>query len=231
MSSTAVGPGETGEQAKEEASTSLALALHPRPCLSHLQHLLPEFNSCLTGCSGSRFYTQLAGYFYPSSPGDLEILVFLFFLLCWSHKPSFGSKCSIVCVHAQSFSCAQLFVTLWTAARQVCLSMVFSRQEYWSRFPCPFPGNLPHPEIERKSPEFPTLASRCFTIEPLGKPQCSITSDKKFALYLLCFKKYSSFYHPTYTLSNHSSIYSKLREFVTNRRPLQDCWRKFFREK
>ena len=35
------------------------------------------------------------------------------------------------------FSCVLLFVTLWTAVHQACLSMGFSRQEYWSGLPCP----------------------------------------------------------------------------------------------
>ena len=41
------------------------------------------------------------------------------------------------------FSCVQLFVTLWAVAHQAPLSMGFSRQEYWSRLPCPPPGYLP----------------------------------------------------------------------------------------
>ena len=32
------------------------------------------------------------------------------------------------------------------------LSMGFSRQEYWSRLPCPSPGVLPDPGIEPTSP-------------------------------------------------------------------------------
>ena len=44
------------------------------------------------------------------------------------------------------FSRVWLFETLWTGAHQAPLSMGFSRQEYWSGLPCPFPGNLPHPE-------------------------------------------------------------------------------------
>ena len=36
-----------------------------------------------------------------------------------------------------------LFVTPWTVACQAPLSMGFSRQEYWSRLPCPPPGDLP----------------------------------------------------------------------------------------
>ena len=35
-------------------------------------------------------------------------------------------------MHAQSLSHVQLFVTPWTVAHQVSLSMEFSRQEYWS---------------------------------------------------------------------------------------------------
>ena len=42
------------------------------------------------------------------------------------------------------FSCIQLFVNPWTVAHQDPLSMGFSRQEYWSRLPCPPPGDLPH---------------------------------------------------------------------------------------
>ena len=41
------------------------------------------------------------------------------------------------------FSRVRLFATLWTVARQVPLSMGFSRQEYWSGLPCPSPGDLP----------------------------------------------------------------------------------------
>ena len=35
-----------------------------------------------------------------------------------------------------------LFATLWTVAWQAPLSMGFSRQEYWSGWPCPPPGDL-----------------------------------------------------------------------------------------
>ena len=36
------------------------------------------------------------------------------------------------CCMLSRFSRVQLFVTLWTVARQAPLSMEFSRQEYWS---------------------------------------------------------------------------------------------------
>ena len=59
------------------------------------------------------------------------------------------------------------FVTPWTAALQAALPMEFTRQEYWSGFPFPSPGNLPDPRIEHVSP---ALAGRFFTAEPLGSP-------------------------------------------------------------
>ena len=46
------------------------------------------------------------------------------------------------CVSVKSLSRVQLFATLWTVAPQAPLSMGFSRQEYWSGFPFPPPGDL-----------------------------------------------------------------------------------------
>ena len=48
-------------------------------------------------------------------------------------------------------SCPTL-ATPWTEARQVPLSMRFSRQEFGSRLPFPSPGDLPDPGIEPMSP-------------------------------------------------------------------------------
>ena len=47
-----------------------------------------------------------------------------------------------------------------TVAQQTPLSMEFSKQEYWSGWPFPTPGNLPDPGIE---PTSSALASRFFT--------------------------------------------------------------------
>ena len=47
--------------------------------------------------------------------------------------------CVCVCVLSY-FNHVQLFVTLWTVARQAPLFMGFFRQEYWSRLPFPPPG-------------------------------------------------------------------------------------------
>ena len=60
----------------------------------------------------------------------------------------------------------QLFVILWTVAHQAPLSMGLFRQEYWSRLPFPFLGDLPNPGIE---PTSPASAGRFFTTEPPGK--------------------------------------------------------------
>ena len=43
------------------------------------------------------------------------------------------------------------FVTLWTVAPQAPQSMGFPRQEYWSGWPSPSPGNLPDPGMELTS--------------------------------------------------------------------------------
>ena len=55
-------------------------------------------------------------------------------------------------MHAQSLSCVQLFATPWTAACQAPLSLVFSRQEYWSGLPFPSPERHQLPLISKVSP-------------------------------------------------------------------------------
>ena len=64
------------------------------------------------------------------------------------------------------FSCVWLFVTLWTVARQVPLSMGLSRQEYWSGLSCPSPGDLSDPGIKPASLTSPALAGRFFIAAP-----------------------------------------------------------------
>ena len=55
-------------------------------------------------------------------------------------------------VKVKSLSHVRLFVTQWTVAHHVPLSMGFSRQEYWSGLPFPSPEDLPNPGIEPRSP-------------------------------------------------------------------------------
>ena len=90
-----------------------------------------------------------------------------------------------------------LFATLWTVARQAPLSMGFSRQEYWSGLPFPFPRDLPNPGIE---PWSPALWADALSSEPPGNPitleilqiisKCSLLRRrilKKHLLLLLLF--------------------------------------------
>ena len=63
-------------------------------------------------------------------------------------------------------SCLTLAIP-WTVAYQAPLSMGFSRQEHWSGFPFPSPGDLPDSGIECKSP---ALHVDSLSPEPTGKP-------------------------------------------------------------
>ena len=75
---------------------------------------------------------------------------------------------------ARSLSCVQLLSTPWTVAHQAPLLVGFSRQEYWSRLPCPSPGDLLNPEVEPTCPESPALTGGFFTSEPPVKPSMLI---------------------------------------------------------
>ena len=71
-----------------------------------------------------------------------------------------GALCSAILSHVW------LFVTPWTAAPQLLLSMGFSWQEYWSGLPFPTPGDLSNPGIEPESPAMQVIYLPC---EPSGK--------------------------------------------------------------
>ena len=76
------------------------------------------------------------------------------------------------CIHIVSvkmlLSRVQLFVIPWTVAFQAPLSMGFSREEYWSRWPFPSPKDLTNPGMELGLLQAGSLPS-----EPWGKPQVS----------------------------------------------------------
>ena len=59
------------------------------------------------------------------------------------------------------------FAISWTVACQAPLSMGFSRQEYWSRLPFPFPEDLLNLGIE---PTSPAWQADSLPSEPPGKP-------------------------------------------------------------
>ena len=57
--------------------------------------------------------------------------------------------------------------TPWTVAYQAPQSMEFSRQEYWSGWPFPSPGDLPNLEIKCGSP---TLQAVLYHLSHQGSP-------------------------------------------------------------
>ena len=65
----------------------------------------------------------------------------------------------------------QLSVTLWTVAPRLMWSWDFPRQEYWSRWPFPSPGNLPDPGID---PGSPALHANSLPTESSGKVNLAI---------------------------------------------------------
>ena len=73
-----------------------------------------------------------------------------------------------VCVLSH-FSCAQLFETAWTVARQAPLSLGFSRQEYRGGLPCPPSGDLPDQGIKPECLMSPALANGFFTTSTTWK--------------------------------------------------------------
>ena len=63
--------------------------------------------------------------------------------------------CVCVCV-CELLSCVWLSAIPWTIALQAPLSMEFSRQEYWNRYPFSSPVDLPDEAVESRSPVLPT---------------------------------------------------------------------------
>ena len=83
------------------------------------------------------------------------------------HQGCILSPCLKVKVKVKSFSRVRLFAAPWTVAYQAAPSMGFSRQEYWSGFPYPSPGDLLNPGIKPRSP---ALQADALPSEPPGKP-------------------------------------------------------------
>ena len=74
-----------------------------------------------------------------------------------------------ITVKSQSVSCSVVSDSLGprgAMAHQAPLSMGFSRQEHWSGFPIPSPGDLPNPGIKPRSP---TLQADSLPPESPGK--------------------------------------------------------------
>ena len=74
-----------------------------------------------------------------------------------------------VCVQSH-FSRVRLCAALWTVVHQASLSIEFCRQQYWSGFPCPPPGDL---QIQRSKLHLmsPALAGRFLTTNATWEAQ------------------------------------------------------------
>ena len=92
-----------------------------------------------------------------------------------------------ICIYyllcAQSLSRVRFVAYPRTGAHQAPLPKKFSQQKYWSRSPCPPPGDLPNPGVEPTSPASPALASRFLTTDPPGKPIFPLKSSLGWDIY------------------------------------------------
>ena len=124
---------------------------------------------------------------WKGNSGDISFIFFwLHHMACGTsptrdriHAPYSGSTESLpvdpcgslpLVTFAASVAWSCLFATPWTVASQAPLSMVFSRQVYWSGLPFPPPGHLPYPGIEPVSPAYPALKVGSLSLHHLGKP-------------------------------------------------------------
>ena len=69
--------------------------------------------------------------------------------------------------------------TLWTIAHQAPPSIGFYSQEYWSRLPCPPPGDLPSSGIEPTSPVSPALQENSLLLSHQVSPKLTVTCSQK----------------------------------------------------
>ena len=73
--------------------------------------------------------------------------------------------CALLCLVTQS--CPALCNLMNCSPARLLCPWGSSRQEYWSRLPCPPPGDLPNPGMEPRSP---ALQVDSLPSEPSGKP-------------------------------------------------------------
>ena len=153
------------EVLKIHASFSSAFIPFKRPSLAS-----PSLH-CLPSPHPHPPLTQLF-YFWNSEYLKLSCW-FVYFLIIHCHLLSHTRKIRTVMYLVNWNSgqklqeralCAQLlihvwlFATPWTIAHHAPLSMVFSKQESWSKLSFPSPGDLPDPGIKPTSLKCPALA-------------------------------------------------------------------------
>ena len=88
-------------------------------------------------------------------------------------------------------------------------SMGYSREEYWSGLPFPYPGDLTDPGMENGSLASHAMASSFFTTEPDGKPRLSVVSAVKNLVTLLSRQRQQQkiFVFPNDKLFQFTGIY------------------------
>ena len=75
-------------------------------------------------------------------------------------------------------SSVQPSVAPWTVAGKIPLSVGSPRREYWSRWSCPSPGDLPDPGLEPASLYFCNGTVDPFPPAPHGEPEGSMNQPK-----------------------------------------------------
>ena len=104
---------------------------------------------------GAPFYLYIALFVYICIYICLVCILSTYVLYIYIHI--YMCVCVCVCIYIHIYMHTQLlqsYPTLYdhtTVTHQAPLSMGFSRQECWSRMPCPPPHDLPDPGIEPES--------------------------------------------------------------------------------
>ena len=94
--------------------------------------------------------------------------------VCETRGPSsIKDDSNAVCVRAKSLQLCLTLATPWPVACQAPLSMGFSRQEYWSGWPPPPPGDLPDPGTGPESLMSPALVKD--PLLPPGTPNGNVS--------------------------------------------------------
>ena len=155
--------------------------LKPNSLEIFISHSTETWNTFKNNCVGllnkmlftiSLAYKEVYKYWHKINLK--EILCQTRFHPCFAVPPAGRSHNSNGVCLCKLLSRVWLFATPWTIAHQAPLSTEFSRQEYWSRLPFPFPGNLPYRGIEHW---FPALQADSLLCEPPGKPAMVIIAN------------------------------------------------------
>ena len=97
--------------------------------------------------------------------------------------------------------------SLWTVVHLAPLSMEFCRQEYWSGYPFPSPGDLPNPEIE---PGSPALEADSLLRDLSGVPKSSLPP------FTAMFEVFAHECQPAWELPvSHIHVYKSTSELCT----------------